>query len=75
MFFACSLLNECSRARLCCFAKQRTFFASIMNGDYPPSYATDNGGKNGGVPSLSPALSPALSQDEEIIKRNSNSYV
>ena len=73
MLFASSLMDGCSRAWLCRFAMQKTFFTSIMNGDYPPSYVTDNGGnvggKNGGVPSLSPALSQVLSQvlsqDEE----------
>ena len=32
----CFSLNHCYmdvHARLCCFAKQRTFFASFMNGD------------------------------------------
>ena len=49
---------------------QKTFFASIMNGDCPPSYVTDNGGKVGGknggdVPSLPQALSLVLSPDEK----------
>ena len=62
MLFASSLMDGCSRAQLCRFAMQKTFFTSIMNGECTPSYVTDNGGKNGGVPSLSPALSQVLSQ-------------
>lgn len=36
----------------------KNFFASIMNGDYPPSYVTDNGGKNGGNVGGKMAMSP-----------------
>ena len=65
----CGCLRTFSEPKL---LSLRAFFAS--NGDCPPCYVTDNGGKVGGkvggnvpsfVTSLVPSLSQILSQDEE----------
>ena len=72
MFFASSLLDGCSRAWLWRFAKQRSFFASFMNGDCTQAMQQKmavmlavNMSVNMSVSLACPQLSPALSQDEE----------
>lgn len=70
MLFASSLMDGCSRAQLCRFAMQKTFFTSIMNEECTPSYVTDNGGKVGGkvggdVPSMSPVCRKPCPQTKE----------